>query len=253
MAAPIPVPPPLQSGFRISAVTLQPPSNPPTTTDVANAARYAHSIVSCYIASSRSVITDDEVSAAFEYQAAVIAAKNLTTAPQWFQVAKSQVHARLDALEARVGGLETRIGGLESRSDGIEAQVGGLKAWVGGLEARVGGLDTQFDGLEVGTEGLEQRLAKVDRTSSIAYNMQVGTGAVVPFQEVPFPDGSYPTKDPHNLPPINSSADFQSMSSHALKEYHQNYCPDREGVDGILENSVRIREVTTAIGCDAVE
>lgn len=55
----------------------------------------------------------------------------------------------------------------------------------------------------------------------------------------------------HNLPAIESVDVLEGMPHRFLKVYHQNYCPMREGVDGRLPNTTRIREVLIAIGCTA--
>ena len=55
----------------------------------------------------------------------------------------------------------------------------------------------------------------------------------------------------HNLAAIESVDVLEAMPHRFLKVYHRYYCLTREGVDGRLSNTTRIREVLIAIGCTA--
>ncbi|KAF8957891.1 hypothetical protein BDZ97DRAFT_1924148 [Flammula alnicola] len=100
---PIELPPPLQVPLRTINANLQQPSDPPTAIDVVQAARYAKAVLGTHELGG--AITDEEASAALEYQVAVISAKSTAAAPLWFQTALNQINTRFDEQKAQIAGV----------------------------------------------------------------------------------------------------------------------------------------------------
>jgi hypothetical protein len=103
-------------------------------------------------------------------------------APLWFQNAMARLNQRLDDLDRRMNqrmvGLEQR---MNQRLDDIDHH-----------------LNEGMDALGQRLDATNQRLAQVSRTSTIAYNVSTGRiEAILPLEEGPFRDSTWPTEACH--------------------------------------------------------
>ncbi|KAJ6512634.1 hypothetical protein C8R45DRAFT_960948 [Mycena sanguinolenta] len=82
------------------------------------------------------------------------------------------------------------------------------------------------------------------------YNLALGDGRAVPFEAVPFPDGTMPSTN-SNTPTALTNVDvIETLTTSELTEYCNRYYPGRiyEGSD---ERTRKIKDLRVAIGCGA--
>ncbi|KAF8143862.1 hypothetical protein K438DRAFT_1783336 [Mycena galopus ATCC 62051] len=95
------------------------------------------------------------------------------------------------------------------------------------------------------------------------YNLALGDGRSVPFEAVPFPDGTMPGAESNTPTPLGNVDVIDALAPAELEEYWRRYYPGRVGEKSDLppgagagggrdadeQRARRIREVKVAIGC----
>ncbi|TFK33341.1 hypothetical protein BDQ12DRAFT_691274 [Crucibulum laeve] len=192
---PIPLPLAIQDGIVTGDARIaNPPADPPTPADVVNAIRYEKFVVDGFAdPGNDNTITEDHVASALEYKASVITARNpAAVAPPWLAHVLDQINRRFDVLDGRFDQVDARFDEVDGQLDQIKATV-----------------------------------QEVNHTSSYLFNRTVLNGAFTSFKEIPFPDGTWPTKEPNNLPLIESVTTLQAMTDREIQTYHSKYCTDQ--------------------------
>ena len=73
---------------------------------------------------------------------------------------------------------------------------------------------------------------------------------VIPFETVPFSDGTNPTDPSHHLPCITSIVDLNLLSAAQCKSYMKGYYPEIQSDDQILNNVEECKAlIRRAISC----
>jgi hypothetical protein len=208
--------PPIQCPAPVlnNVVNLPPqPDNPPTNKDICHATLFAKQVLDAH---ARSQVTADDVAAAMKYQAVVMGRTSADVAPPWFQGALNEALAGLDK------SLGTRMTKMETR------------------------LNTRLEKVEAILKTLQTRQVETLRISAVVANRQLGIGRGIPFHEVPFPDGTYPTSATEQLPLLASVEVVENLTRQESKQYLQGYFP------GKPIPADRRAAILLAIGCHEV-
>jgi len=107
-------------------------------------------------------------------------------------------------------------------------------------------LDHAFSLINQRLDTLTARLDQVSQLSTVSYNIHGYDGIIVPFKEVPFVDGTYPTTFPHNLPLLCNINVLKNLTASQRTSYYQGYHPGEEVPDLAYD---QINAIRWAIGC----
>ncbi|PPQ78572.1 hypothetical protein CVT25_011783, partial [Psilocybe cyanescens] len=89
-------------------------------------------------------VTDEEVSAAVEYQALVVSAKNIAVAPPWFQTAMTHINKQFDHIDTEISIQTNR---LNQSIEELKTSVNGLQDSIVGLQDKVHEVKTTAEAL----------------------------------------------------------------------------------------------------------
>ncbi|KAM6504423.1 hypothetical protein JOM56_001366 [Amanita muscaria] len=87
-------------------------------------------------------------------------------------------------------------------------------------------------------------MAPIQITLALTRNNQLHDGSFTPFTIVPFNDGSMPTHDPHNLPPLLNAAAVRALTAAESTAYAVGYA-----VGHAMPAGARRVTIGRAIGC----
>ncbi|KAK7006198.1 hypothetical protein R3P38DRAFT_3037265 [Favolaschia claudopus] len=99
---------------------------------------------------------------------------------------------------------------------------------------------------------IKQLEAKIDDlriSTKKKYNCALAEGRTVPFDAVPFPDGTLPSAQTNTPTALANTDIIESLSADELREYCTRYYPGRVYEMGADERTQRIKDIRAAIGC----
>ncbi|TFK33338.1 hypothetical protein BDQ12DRAFT_691270 [Crucibulum laeve] len=199
---PITLPPHLRDEYFDFEVDLEQPAEPPTDLDVVKAMKYEKAVIEAFDIGDGEGgdgnTTPADVAAALVYKASVIAARiPVAATPAWLEAALGQINNRFDTLNNALNATNARLDVINTRLDTTDTKL----------------------------EEIETTVSRVNHTTAYLFNKTVGNGEIMSFKEVPFPDGTFPTKPPNNLPWIESVTALERMTDEQIMAYHTKYCP----------------------------
>ncbi|KAG6847639.1 hypothetical protein H0H93_006854 [Arthromyces matolae] len=216
------------------------PSDPPSKQDVTRACRLKRDAL---VAHSYKQIGGEDVAnvAIYEQQILSKAAEDEAAAVErvkTFVGEKVQNFVNSDAFTARLSdaikplideSIANALKPMNNRLDKLDQGYGKLNETVASMNANMG-----------------QRLAKLERTAAITYNITCVAGTNMELRTVPFLDGTDPTVGETALPALKSYSDICNLPQAQLKRYYTGYlgrAPRARNMDELRE------DVADAVGC----
>ncbi|PFH47407.1 hypothetical protein AMATHDRAFT_67754 [Amanita thiersii Skay4041] len=108
---------------------------------------------------------------------------------------------------------------------------------------------TQFEPFARKVDRMEQTLNTTAQLCATLHNATCDIGYGLDYKVVPFADGSDPTSDEHNLPPLWNLSSIKALNPEQLRKYHRGYYPPPQSVP--RSNEALLKKVKAAVGCRA--
>ncbi|KAF9811498.1 hypothetical protein IEO21_06582 [Rhodonia placenta] len=194
------------------------PSDPPTARDIAMAAAYELNCTNAYWDGGARDVHVAET-ALYKYAILIAAAPQPEAPPPWFA----------QALEHAIRPVRDDIANLTNDMQAMKKDMEAVKSEV---------------------SLINKRQANTQRCAALAYNRTVQPGRAIPFEEVPFPDGTRPwgmmvNNEP--LPELTSLEAVRTLSSRQSLEYHEGYYPEEAAPE---DSMMREKAILLAIGVE---
>ncbi|ETW76748.1 hypothetical protein HETIRDRAFT_460890 [Heterobasidion irregulare TC 32-1] len=205
----------LPPGNEFVASPQHQPSQPPDEGDICSAYKFK---VDNWNSFTQKQISAAQCATAIKYEARIVAqaTASVGSAPPWLAQVLAQA---LQPIQNEIQGLRNDMTTLRNDMTG------------------------RFNTIENKFADLSLRQADVQRVASKLWNQKMNLGVGDTFQEVPFIDGTSPTRN-HDLPLLSSVQKVQDLNRDLSRRYHQGYFPG----EPVPAPAPRVQAILEAIG-----
>ncbi|KAF4580452.1 hypothetical protein EYR40_003168 [Pleurotus pulmonarius] len=140
-----------------------------------------------------------------------------------FAAFEAKVDTKLSAVEGKLdtncAALDMRFSGFQKKVEDLETKLGILEATSNKLEAIIRDLATKFGDINTEVTSNKEFISSVLIMAIRALNGLCGNGFQRNYQEVPFLDGTYPSRVENGFPHIRTIADLENIAPITVQAY----------------------------------